>query len=103
MAHDYKIIDRGEDVPRGKRFTFTIDGRETAYYSPLHRGIERVIERIKKGMLNPGGVPLAKVGVSGGPAEKLDNRQRKVVREGEAVEAFLTRGRLGQKQSEATA
>lgn len=61
MSHEYKVIDlkkptleNGKANPRS--FTFTIDGHETHYYSPTEHGIRRVMERVQKGRLLPGGM-----------------------------------------------
>lgn len=47
--HEFKIIDRGESVHRLKRFTFTVDGHPSLYFSSTKRNIERVIDRLKLG------------------------------------------------------
>lgn len=111
MSHTYEIRDRGDEVPAGVRFALFVDGQDALYYSPLHRGIERVIERLKRGSLAPGGTPLAGFGAApaalvnrGEPQPDqydLGNREakraRKAAAEDRAVKSFMTRGRLGKK------
>lgn len=119
MRHEYKIIDRGEKKVgvRGKpwlrRFTFTIDGLETHFYSPKLFGCQCRTREIRAGVLNAGGLVIDTWGdnakhETGNQAARQtietmlaaipDNRVRKQAREDVAVFLYLKRGKLAERE-----
>jgi hypothetical protein len=118
--HEYKIIDRGErkvgkgggGKPWARRFTFTIDGFATHYYSSTPFALQCRIKEIRAGVLNPGGLVIdtwgdnakheagnesARQAIEQMLAQISDNRARKQAREDVAVYLFLKRGKLAER------
>ena len=120
----YEIVRRGPKQHRAGQFTIHIDGVETEYTNDPAQHVpkfvatavaeglsvpeatlkaqaqaderskavmQRIVDRLRKGVLFAGGAPLGPDGID---AKALPRTQKTRASEGDAVAAFLNRGRL---------